>query len=84
MSGSHKLPVQTGTVLSQYPVMWPDAASHVTFSAPIRLYPSLQRILHVDPYELSQFPSINPCKGGSRVWHFNTTLKQKKKRTTAP
>ena len=66
--------------MSQYPEMWPDLASHVTFSAPIRLYPSLQRALHVDPYELSQFPLINPFRGGIRVGHFNTTLKQKQKK----
>ena len=73
MSGSHKLPLQTGTALSQYPVMWPDVALHATFSAPIKLYPSVQSMLHVDPYELSQFPSINPFRGGSRVCHFKTT-----------
>ena len=78
MSGSHKLPLQTGTALFQYPVMWLDLASHVTFSVPIRLYPSLQRMLHVDPYELSQFPSINPFVGGRRVWHFKTTFKEKR------
>ena len=71
------LPLQTGTALSQYPVIWPDLASHVIFSAPSRLYPSLQRTLQVDPYELSQFPSINPLKGGVRVWHFKTMLKKK-------
>ena len=76
VSGSHKLPLQTGMALFQYPVMWSDAASHVTFSAPIRLYPSLQRILHVDPNELSHFPLINPFRGGSRVLHFKTTLKK--------
>ena len=80
--GSHKLPLQTGTALSQYPVMWPNLASHVTFSAPIRLYPSLQRMVHVDPYELSQFPSIKPFREGPRVWHFKTTIKEKKSHST--
>ena len=80
MSRSHKLPVQTGTPLVQYPVMWPDVASHVAFSAPIKLYPSLHRILHVAPYELSHFPSINPFRGGSRVWHFKTTEKKEPER----
>ena len=84
MSGSHRLPLQTGTALSQYPVMWPDLASHVTFSAPIRLYPSLQCMLHVNPYELSQFLSINPFRGGSRVWHFKTTLKKKQEEEQEP
>ena len=75
---SLRLPLQKGTKLSQYPLIWPVLASHVTFSAPSKLCPSLQLILHVDPYELSQSPTINPFTGGNNVWHLNTVVKYQK------
>ena len=69
--------LQTGIGLSQYPVMWPGLLRQARTSDPSKLYPSLQRILHVEPYMLSHSPSTKPSSGGNNVWHRNTIEKRK-------
>lgn len=46
-------------------------------SDPSKLYPSLHRILHVEPYMLSHSPSTKPSSGGNNVWQRNTVDKRK-------
>ena len=69
--------LQTGTGLSQYPVIWPGFLRQVRMSDPSKLYPSLHLILHVEPKVFSQSPSTKPFSGGNNVWHRKTIEKQK-------